>query len=80
MQLPNGTKRNALASALGLLMLLSGCASVQPVACPKIPRPPALVETGAVFLPRMQDFLSGKLPEPMNSESPSTPASGGQRK
>jgi hypothetical protein len=56
---------------LALLLTLTGCASVQTVpVCPEIPDLSARVPLGPNYRDRMLDFLSGKLPEPTNSERP----------
>ena len=60
--------------AVVLPIFLASCASV-PNVCPNPPEPPAPVQVAPNFLDRMQNFLSGKLPELTNTPSPSTPAS-----
>lgn len=60
--------------AVVLPIFLASCASV-PNVCPSLPEPPAPVQAEPNFLDRMQNFLSGKLPEPTSTLSPSTPAS-----
>lgn len=60
-------------AAIALALSSASCATVPP-ACPSLPEPPAPVQAEPNFLNRMQDFLSGKLPEPMSSPSPSAPA------
>jgi len=62
-----------------LLTLLSACASA-PSVCPNLPELPVMAPLGPSFQGQMQDFLKGKLPEPTNSQPPSTPAKSGQGK
>lgn len=64
---------------LGLLTLLSGCASA-PIVCPDLPEPPVKVPLGPSFQDRMEDFLRGKLPEPTSSEPLSPSATDGSTK
>ena len=80
-KLPNSTKRTPTKfglSIVALLMLLSGCATVQN-ACPNLPEAPVKAEPGPSFQDRMRDFLSGKLPELTNSEHTSKPAMDGSK-
>lgn len=61
-------RKLSLASMLASLTLLSACESVPRVAsCPPTPRLPVREPLGPTYQDRMQDFLSGKLPEPTAS-------------
>ena len=66
-------------SIAALLMLLSGCATVQN-ACQSLLEAPVKAELGPSFQDLMRDFLSGKLPEPMSLDQPLAPATPGLTK
>lgn len=69
----SGTQQTKLLLA-SLLALLSGCVTaptVQPqVQCPKPPEILNREPLGQSYTDRMQLFLSGKLPEPIDSKTP----------
>ena len=67
------TTRACALSTIALLMLLSGCATA-PIDCPRLPEPPARVPLGENFQDRMQQFLSGTLPTPVDYSLHSAPA------
>jgi hypothetical protein len=67
------------ASAAAWLALCAGCASA-PSAPPSLPPPPAKAPLGPAFIERMESFLSGKLPEPIDYALPSKSAKLGSSK
>lgn len=63
------------ALTLGLSLILSGCAGVQPVpVCPEIPELTARVPLGPSFQEEMRLLLRGSLPGPTFYEQDSEPA------
>ena len=69
---PKMTNLQKSAVTLTLLALLSACCTAPHAPPTTPPRLPALElnAVGPAFLPRMQNFLQGKLPEPTNYALP----------
>lgn len=60
------------------LPLLTSC-GIGRFVCPSPPAPPVMELPGESFQPRMQDFLSGRPPEPTDSAPTSTPVKSGSK-
>ena len=73
------TARNLTALLLSVTALLQGCATA-PVACPKLPNPPALGPVPPSYQDRTLRWLSGLPPRPTDSEPTTRPAKPGSKR